>query len=87
MTDVREANGLATMANGADRDEYLVVRVGHQLLMFRETDQEKNPIVTNIRVSRDGHGNAGLYDRVTVWAGDRLLMEAPLHNLESVSYV
>lgn len=44
------------------------------------------PTITSIKVSRDGAGPTGWYDRVTVWSGDDMLFEAPLFMLDHVEY-
>ena len=42
--------------------------------------------VTEITITNDGRGNAGLYSRAMVWSDDKLVSEHPVHNLESVYY-
>ena len=45
-------------------------------------------VVGYIFVTTDALGPTGWYDRVTVWDKRlRLMWEAPLHNLEGVSYL
>jgi len=44
-------------------------------------------IIEHIFVTRDGAGPYGLYDRVTIWDKDAVLMwEGAMHNLEGVFY-
>lgn len=35
------------------------------------------PTITHIDKTRDGHGIADFYDRLTVWTGSQLLFECP----------
>jgi hypothetical protein len=44
------------------------------------------PTITDIRVSRDGAGPTGFYDRVTVWDGEKLLFETALWQAGYVEY-
>lgn len=47
----------------------------------------EGPVVTKIRITRDGAGPTGFYDRITVWAGDDLLFESALWMVDHVIYV
>ena len=42
--------------------------------------------VTEILISNDGMGPTGFYSRASVWRGDELIAECPVHNLEMVRY-
>lgn len=47
---------------------------------------EPYKIITSIRVSCDLPGLHCNMDRLTIWADEELLLEAPLHSVECVSY-
>lgn len=80
MKDFREATAIHGLPMGQNGEEGLYARVGG-------TFGAEGDVVSSIRVCADGNGISGHYDRVTVWAGEKMLMEAPLHNLEAVLYV
>ena len=42
--------------------------------------------ITEILISNDGRGISDFYHRASVWSGDQLISEHPVHNLECVFY-
>ena len=83
MTGIKGTERLARSVNGPYDDETggFYAEVGR---MFSSTGCK----VAAIKITRDGHGPMGHYDRITVWS-DRaeLLAEMPMHMAESVVYV
>jgi hypothetical protein len=68
----------ATQINGiAYNDEALHLAVGGRI-----REQE----ITEILISNDGRGSLDFYHRASVWSGDQLISEHPVHNLECVFY-
>lgn len=47
---------------------------------------DRYKVITSIRVSCDLPGLHCNMDRLTIWADEELLLEAPLHSVQCVSY-
>lgn len=86
MTTTREAQavfgkiGRRAHLNEMVTDEYAYIHRVGQNYGYR------GPTITSIKVSRDGAGPTGWYDRVTIWAGDHMLFEAALWMVDHVEY-
>jgi hypothetical protein len=85
MNEIRNAKSIFGVPMGADGEDGFHAAVGKSFPYYYA---KSGPVVDMITVSADLPGPNGNIERVRVWAaGDVLLWEGPLHNLEGVQYV
>ncbi len=82
MTE-RSAKSVCGMPWGNQGKDGFSASVGRHFNYFDKT----TPVVTAITLTDDLPGLHCNMERVRVWAGEQLLWEGPLHNLEGVKYV
>ena len=82
-SETRNATRVSGQPAGESREDGFHAAVGKHFPHHNKTA----PVVTSITVTQDLPGPHCNLERIRVLAGDQLLWEGPLHNLEGIWYV